>query len=144
MIFHGDINKVIKYIAGLHFVRAKTEIIFVRAPELKTGYSEVGPQLLSRRSTPSNEQTGSEKNNNDGADGHHNVNNRIAVFDRRLLLFAVCFFFLFCSSIVGWNYFDKNRRILGAALLIIGVLVGLVGYLLLVLSPYRWTWGWWL
>ena len=104
----------------------------------------VSAQLSSRRATPSKVQTDSEDHNNDGAGGHNHVADRIAVLDRRLLLFTGCFVFLFFSSVVGWNYFDNNRRILGAALLVIGGVVGLVGSLLLLLSAYSWTWGWWL
>jgi len=63
-------------------------------------------------------------------------------FGRRLaILFggALCGLIL---QILGWDNFDKNRKILGATLLGGGVLFALFGFGLWWLTCFRWSWGW--
>lgn len=50
----------------------------------------------------------------------------------------------FGLSISGWNQLDRRKRWLGAGLIAGGLGVALGGLLLLRLSGYEATWGWWL
>lgn len=61
---------------------------------------------------------------------------------RRFLLALFSLFFGFLLSLRGWQYFDGKRRLLGAALVGSGALLGGAGLLLYWLTLFPRTWVW--
>jgi hypothetical protein len=61
---------------------------------------------------------------------------------RRFFIALLCGFLGLILSGFGWNYFYDERRILGAALVILGFFVLSGGFLLYWLTGFPSTWGW--
>jgi hypothetical protein len=47
---------------------------------------------------------------------------------------------LYCDRVIEGH---GKRRLIGIAILGTGILCGLLGMGLLVLTGFRWSWGWW-
>lgn len=61
---------------------------------------------------------------------------------RRFAIFTLAVFVGYFVSILGWQYFDNNRRPLGSALVLGGGSLAFGGLALLLVTAFPWSWGW--
>lgn len=63
---------------------------------------------------------------------------------RRLVASFIGVFGGFWLSLFGWNLFDDGRRYFGGAIIWFGWLMGALGFWLLWILDFRWSWAWWI
>ena len=72
------------------------------------------------------------------------MNEVLLVLEKRFLAAFIALIVCMLVCIPGWNYFYNERRRIGSALIGLGAAIGFGGVLLLWLSIFPWSWGWWL
>src|ERR1043165_6176689 len=80
---------------------------------------------------------------NSGAGQHHRPNDE-APFVRRFFLALGSLLLCALGGFLGFQAFYDKRLLVGACWIVSGLLLGSGGMLLLVLTIFRWSWGWWI
>lgn len=76
--------------------------------------------------------------------GHYDSPSDEAPFVRRFFVALLSILLCVLGTFFGLAALSKKRVVFGSALIVSGLLIAIIGMGLLVLTTFKWSWGWWL